>query len=159
MDRTSDFADFGKERIMTVFKENSAISKILSSNDTGETGGHQAGILVPKNPAILKFFPVLGNEEKNPRSILSFFDETGKRWDFAFIYYNNFLFEGTRNEYRLTRMTPFIRQNNLKAGDEIILKNDGGSVRLSILIRRLQSPGRNTGEPLRLGNTWKIIPI
>ncbi len=144
---------------MTGFKKNSAISKILSSNDTGETGGHQAGILVPKNPAILKFFPYLGNEEKNPRSILSFFDETGKRWDFAFIYYNNIRFGGTRNEYRLTRMTPFIRQNNLKAGDEIILKIDGGSGRLSISIRRFQSPGRNTGEPLHLGNTWKIIPI
>lgn len=144
---------------MTVFRENFAISKILSSNDTGETGGHQSGILVPKNPTILKFFPVLDNKEKNPRSILSFFDETGKRWDFAFIYYNNIHFGGTRNEYRLTRMTPFIRQNNLKAGDEIILKNDGGRGPLLISIRKLQSPGRHTGEILRLGNTWKIILI
>ena len=34
-----------------------AIEKTLSKNDTGETGGHQAGILVPKEPDILGFFP------------------------------------------------------------------------------------------------------
>ena len=29
------------------------ISKVLSSNDTGETGSHQAGILIPKGGEIL----------------------------------------------------------------------------------------------------------
>jgi len=32
-------------------------AKLLSANDTGETGGHQAGILVPKSDAeLLAFF-------------------------------------------------------------------------------------------------------
>ena len=33
-----------------------AVEKILSRNDTGETGGHQAGIHVPKKKEILSFF-------------------------------------------------------------------------------------------------------
>ena len=37
-----------------------AITKILSMNDTGETGGHQAGILVPKGGDVLRFFNNIG---------------------------------------------------------------------------------------------------
>ena len=47
-----------------------AITKELSANDTGHTGGHQAGILIPKNSRILSFFPKLGTESKNPRHYL-----------------------------------------------------------------------------------------
>ena len=36
-----------------------SITKVLSANDTGETGGHQAGILVPKEERLLSFFPAL----------------------------------------------------------------------------------------------------
>ncbi|TPN68808.1 hypothetical protein FJ980_32960, partial [Mesorhizobium sp. B1-1-5] len=36
-----------------------SIAKALSANDTGDTGGHQAGILVPKEEGILAFFPEL----------------------------------------------------------------------------------------------------
>ena len=38
---------------MTTNIRPSAISKELSANDVGETGGHQAGILVPKERKIL----------------------------------------------------------------------------------------------------------
>jgi len=98
-----------------------AIEKILSRNDTGETGGHQAGILVPKNPSIISFFPELDNETKNPRKKLYFIDSLGEVWLFNFIYYNNMFFGGTRNEYRLTGMTRYFRRYNLKESDRIIL--------------------------------------
>lgn len=103
-----------------------AITKTLSLNDSGETGGHQAGILVPRRADIVRFFPDLGNEEKNPRVALFFGDSSGRIWKFNFIYYNNKFFdpEGTRNEYRLTGMTAYIRENNLKAGDDIVLTRD-----------------------------------
>jgi ribosomal protein S28E/S33 len=133
-----------------------AISKILSANDTGETGGHQAGILIPKVSRILSFFPLLDPVEKNPRHHLVFNDEVGRRWKFAFIYYNNKLFGGTRNEYRLTRMTDFIRRNGLKPGDEIILSRQEGKGRL-ILYRRVKSPVRSAGDIMKLGSTWKVI--
>ena len=86
------------------------ISKVLSANDTGETGGHQAGLLIPKQERILSFFPSLDASTLNPRAHLQFEDDVGALWEFAFIYYNNGLFGGTRNEYRLTRMTRFMRE-------------------------------------------------
>ena len=68
----------------------SEIRKKLSANDVGKTGGHQAGILVPKEEHILSFFPVLDRAEKNPRMTLVMFERTNRaRWEFNFIFYNN----------------------------------------------------------------------
>src|SRR4051794_13059728 len=97
--------------------EEQSIEKGLSANEPGETGGHQAGILVPKEERLLSFFPRLDPRQYNPRCYLKFVDDGGTFWEFAFIYYNNKLFDGTRNEYRLTHMTKYIRQANLVAGD------------------------------------------
>ena len=107
----------------------SQISKILSNNDIGETGSHQAGICIPKKNDILSFFPELDKQIKNPREAMVFIDKSGGRWEFNFIYYNNKFFGGTRNEYRLTGMIPFIRENKLKAGDTVVLSHleDGSS--------------------------------
>jgi hypothetical protein len=134
------------------------ISKVLSRNDTGETGAHQSGILIPKDQQILSFFPTLGTDTKNPRHILTIRDEFEDRWTFAFIYYNNRYFGGTRNEYRLTRMTPFIKSQNLKAGDTITLIRD----RLEsfhITYSRLKEVDQNNDGILRLGTTWKVVKI
>lgn len=136
-----------------------AISKELSANDTGETGGHQAGILVPKEPRILAFFPRLDSSELNPRHHLMFHDDDGQRWEFAFIYYNNRLFGGTRNEYRLTRMTPYIRQCGLKPGDRIILRRDSDSGRRLISFRRASRLEWSASGALKLGGAWKEIKL
>ncbi len=135
-----------------------AITKVLSANDTGDTGAHQAGILVPKEPDVLHFFPPLGRSEKNPRYHLSFYDESETRWEFAFIYYNNRFFGGTRNEFRLTRMTPFMRTNGLKPGDELILEHDDEGKRY-VKYRRARGSGMGTDGVLRLGSAWKVIEI
>lgn len=135
-----------------------AISKILSANDTGDTGAHQAGILVPKNPEILSFFPPLDNSEKNPRYHLPFYDDSDARWEFAFIYYNNKYFGGTRNEFRLTRMTPFMRQNDLKPGDELILEREDKGKR-RVRYKRNRKSGMGNDGVLRLGSEWKVIEI
>lgn len=132
------------------------ITKTLSANDTGETGGHQAGILVPKDPRILEFFPRLDPKQRNPRAHLVFLDDSGTRWEFAFIYYNNRLFGGTRNEYRLTRMTGYIRSNGLVEGDELVFRKDGDAHRL-ISYRRARSPAVATGGVLKLGGGWTVI--
>lgn len=100
------------------------IKKTLSQNDVGETGGHQAGMLIPKKSDILDFFPALDSDAKNPRTKLLFSDDSGGKWEFAFIHYNNKLFGGTRDEYRLTGMTKYFKSNALKAGDSIILSKD-----------------------------------
>lgn len=128
------------------------VEKVLSANDTGETGGHQSGILVPKDPVILGFFPRLDASVKNPRAVLKVLDQAGRQWSFNFIYYNNRFFGGTRNEFRLTGMTDFFREFNLKAGDAVIL-HQLSSGHVNIDYRRASSNKR----VLRLTGTWKVI--
>jgi len=123
------------------------IVKILSSNDTGETGGHQAGILVPKTSELLSFFPELNGSTKNPRTIMTLRDDHNEAWSFNFIYYNNKFFGGTRNEYRLTGMTRYIRSNRLKAGDEIHFSKDSSGYRIkSKKNNKLDGPIKLTGR-------------
>jgi len=132
------------------------IAKILSANDTGETGGHQAGILVPKERDVLSFFPELDAGQYNPRCHLMFLDDSGTFWEFAFIYYNNALFGRTRNEYRLTRMTKYIRQAGLAVGDEVILLRDGDRYRVSF---KRKKQVERTGGVLKLGTGWRVIQL
>jgi hypothetical protein len=132
-----------------------AITKDLSRNDTGETGGHQAGILIPREEQILAFFPPLDRSVKNPRHQLNFTDSADEKWAFAYIYYNSRFFGGTRNEYRLTCMTQFLRSANLKAGDKLTLHRQGASYRISY--RRANQ--QETSERLKLGSTWRVVPI
>jgi hypothetical protein len=129
-----------------------AIEKVLSANDTGETGGHQAGICVPKSAGILSFFPPLNPTIKNPREVLDVTDDAGRDWSFTFIYYNNRFFGGTRNEYRLTGMTTFFREFNLKAGDKVVLRRESPR-----LIRISFKRAKELGKVLQLSATWKII--
>jgi len=129
-----------------------AIEKTLSANDTGETGGHQAGLCVPRDADVLDFFPKLDTGIKNPRAPIDVVDETGKEWTFSFIYYNNRFFGGTRNEYRLTCMTPYFKEFNLKAGDTILLWRKSPH-NLRIAFRRAN---QKTGV-LRLSSSWKVI--
>lgn len=138
------------------------ITKILSANDTGETGGHQAGLLIPRQTNIICFFPTLDSSRLNPRAHLRFEDQVGRFWEFAFIYYNNRQFGGTRNEYRLTRITKYVREASLLAGDELILRRhvDRG---YSISYRRANEPAAARNDAgrtvLKLGSGWKVINI
>lgn len=132
------------------------IAKVLSANDTGETGGHQAGILVPREPDVLAFFPALDATQYNPRVHLNFVDDSGSFWEFAYIYYNNLFFDGTRNEYRLTRMTKYIRQAGLAVGDEVILSRDGD--RYFVTHKRKQQVDR-AGGVLKLGTGWRVVEL
>jgi len=132
-----------------------AITKTLSSNDTGETGSHQAGPHIPKSRSILSFFPILTRSEKNPRIVLFFEDVEGIKWRFSFIYYNNRFYGGTRNEYRLTGMTKYFKKYGLKTGDRLTLRrNEGSEYRIEYL-KRSEQPE----DVLYLGNTWKVIRI
>jgi hypothetical protein len=132
------------------------VSKVLSANDVGDTGGHQAGILIPKGSRVLAFFPTLDSLKKNPRCLLTFRDDWQDQWTFAFIYYNNRFFGGTRNEYRLTRMTDFLRRRNARPGDSIILVRDNANLYRISFERLVSLPQANSGR-LKLSTTWKVI--
>ena len=137
-----------------------AIEKTLSKNDTGETGSHQAGIAIPKITEILSFFPDLDKKIKNDNIQMNFKDSSGKTWEFKFIYYNNKFHDdgGTRNEYRLTKTTGFIKNYALKEGDIITLskyKND----QYSIGFTENKSSPETPGDILILGNSWRTVRI
>ncbi|MBR8348873.1 EcoRII N-terminal effector-binding domain-containing protein [Burkholderia ambifaria] len=136
------------------------IRKKLSPNDVGTTGGHQAGILVPKEEHILLFFPTLDKSVKNPRMKLVVFErENRERWEFNFIYYNNKLFkEGTRNEYRLTGMTKFMRAIDAKVDDVLVFSRDeNASFEVDIIRSNVSYGPQIDGNTLVLGGGWTII--
>ena len=104
--------------------------KLLSKTDTGQSNTHQAGLLIPKTvPGLLEFLPRLDASQKNPSAEVLCRDESNKCWSFRFIYYNGKLFRdgGTRNEFRLTRTTEYLKSRNAQEGDifEITILEDG----------------------------------
>ena len=134
------------------------VSKILSANDLGLTGGHQAGILVPKQPEILRFFPSLDDTHLNPRCDVSVFcSETSQYWVFHFIYYNNKVVgSGTRNEYRLTHMTGYLRVLGADVGDTLsFIRSAVGDVEIRLDRQKLSLHA--AGKPAELSTPgWKF---
>lgn len=97
-----------------------AAIKILSENDIGINGSHQAGFLVPKLFIKEGLFQKLSDTEMNPRLKLKFIDlKDGSDVFLNYIYYNNKFFGGTRHEYRLTGLTRWIKNHGLQPGDSI----------------------------------------
>jgi hypothetical protein len=134
-----------------------SLHKILSKNDTGETGGHQDGFHIPKTREALLFFTQLEEGARNPRAQIVFIDtETNEQWTFSFIYYNNKLFGGTRNEYRLTRVARYIKSKGLSSGDTVMLDR----VNSKYVITHKQAAELNEGEGLlRLSGKKKVVYI
>lgn len=134
-----------------------SLHKILSKNDTGETGGHQDGFHIPKTREALLFFPQLEEGARNPRAQIVFLDtESNEQWTFSFIYYNNKLFGGTRNEYRLTRVARYIKTKGLSSGDTVILD----CVNSNYVITHKQAAELNEGDGLlRLSGKKKVVYI
>jgi type II restriction enzyme len=70
-----------------------AYCKFLSANDTGDTGGHQAGIYITKN-AISILFGTPGVRGENKDRFVKVLWQDDFTTDSRFIYYGT----GTRNE-------------------------------------------------------------
>ncbi len=136
------------------------VEKVLSANDCGETGAHQAGALIPKDDKILNFFPRLNAKEKNPRCALRFRDDSGVVHRFFFIYYNSRLLGcGTRNEYRLTCMTSYIKSCNLKVGDVLLFSKSGEEDHVSYKRSADSQRAPEDGVILVKSGQWKVIKI
>jgi hypothetical protein len=111
--------------------------KVLSSNDVGSTGGHQSGVVIPKSVANGGFFPHLEPSSLNPRQTLSaILHPSNKSITLNYIYYNGKLHEtSTRNEYRLTGISSFLKDVGAQEGDKLILTkvaSDRYSLRLEV---------------------------
>lgn len=82
--------------------------KIVSPNDAGETGGHQAGIYLPKN-TISFFFETPGVKGENKEQFINIEWIDNSTTKSRIIYYG----KGTRNEYRITRLGKKLIVNSL----------------------------------------------
>lgn len=136
--------------------------KVLSRNDTGETGGHQSGISIPKNVASSQIFPKLGIETLNPRVTVTFFDDNNKAWSFQYIYYNDIHFGKPRSkghdEYRMTCVKDFIREYDIKSGDQIWFGLDSkGVTRIGFVKADKEDEPIGGKVVIKLSNKWKSI--
>lgn len=99
--------EISSKAIQAVLSGKLAFCKFLSSNDTGETGGHQSGIYVSK-PAVGILFDVVGVRGENKERWVRI------KWQDDFETYSRFIYYGcgTRDEYRITnfgRGFPFLK--------------------------------------------------
>lgn len=139
--------------------------KTLSANDVGTTGGHMGGILVPKGDGeLLAFLPTLDASTLNPSAWIDCVAPDGSPLRLRFVYYNNRLQTpgGTRNEYRITYLTKFLRDAGAKEGDIFeIAKADGSSVyRIRVISRGdLGPPASGDDGPIRIKLTtgWRRV--
>lgn len=104
--------------------------KFLSANDTGETGGHQDGIYIPKNSFSL-IFDAPGIKGQNKETDSEIVWQNDFRTTACFKYYG----QGTRNEYRIThfgRGFPFL-QPEYTGALAVILKCKDASYKAYVL--------------------------
>lgn len=88
------------ESAILAVKENEySFCKFISANDAGSTGAHQAGIYIPKNSIDL-IFDGPGQLGVNMERFATMEWTNGSISNCRFIYYG----QGTRNEYRMTRI-------------------------------------------------------
>lgn len=94
-----------------------AYCKFITPNDTGQTGGHQAGYHLHIDSWPL-FFDSPGQKGSNKERFVKIRWQDSFETDSRFIYYG----VGTRNEYRVTRFGrgfPFLKEENV--GDLLVL--------------------------------------
>ena len=100
-------ANYALQAIYSATQGRKVFCKFLSANDTGLTGGHQAGIYISK-PAVPILFDQAGTKGQNCEKWVKVKWCNDFETDTRFIYYG----KGTRNEYRITNFGhgfPFLK--------------------------------------------------
>lgn len=138
-------------------------SKVLSANDVGATGGHQGGILVPKSETeLLEFLPYLDPSIKNPDAWIECVDENREVRRFRFVYYNNRLHDvgGTRNEYRITYMTQYLKSVHAREGDTLEISKGPQDHRYVMRVIRQQenmTPAYQGVLRIKISSGWSRV--
>ena len=131
------------------------VQKTLSPNDMGDTRSHQAGIHVPK--ALARFFPALNESALNPRLNLQLEDERGVVGTCTYIHYNNrVVSDGTRDEYRITRIRSFLTECGARTGDTIEFSRKGDNQYLVTIVGSQATPEPDT-VVVDLAHGWKTV--
>jgi len=134
------------------------ISKVLTSNDVGATGSHQAGIVIPSQIAECGFFPTLNHGIINPRIQISVeIPPTGSFLKINYIYYNGRLHgTSTRNEFRITGLTGFLKSQGAFQGDSLTFSRDAGG-HYSMILESAEESSKNYDDVIVLRlNAWTL---
>lgn len=121
-----------------------SFSKVLTLNDVGKTGSHQAGLHIPKkDKELLEFLPTLDVKTLNPSTWIKCIDDHNESWRFRFVYYNNKFHSltGRRNEFRLTHTTKYLRSNSALENDAFLIskESDDDFYRIKLIQKSLKS--------------------
>jgi hypothetical protein len=130
------------------------LRKTLTANDVGATGSHQVGVHVPKPMAA--FFPPLVESTLNPEAWLHIrHGELDMYW--RYIHYNNAVVRtGTRDEYRLTHVTGFLRGIAAAPGDVLEFTR----IRpLEYRVQLLAGPESEGGFVLSTHGPWRVVRL
>lgn len=152
MDTESDWI----KAVEAVQEAPAAFFKFVSANDSGETGGHQSGFLIPK-PAISIFIDEPRKKGENYEK------EIQIEWQDGFITESIFRYYGkeTRNEYRLAKFgTKFCFKERIQTGDLLVISRVTASCYKAFIIK-LEEDIENFLESLGLSpvDAGKIITI
>ena len=121
-----------------------SFSKVLTSNDIGKTGSHQAGLHIPKtNKELIEFLPALNGGTLNPCTWITCIDEHNESWRFRFVYYNNKFhsLSGRRNEFRVTHTAKYLKSNTAFEGDIFVISKGSADVyyRIKLIQKQIES--------------------
>ena len=133
------------------------VQKTLSPNDMGDTRSHQAGIHVPK--VLVHFFPALNESTLNPRSNVRLRSEQDVIGTCTYIHYNNkVISDGTRDEYRITRIRSFLTECGARTGDTIEFNRVGDYQYLVRIVEPETKPVSDT-VVVDLASGWKTVRV
>lgn len=138
--------------------------KTLSANDVGSTGAHMGGILIPKGDGeLLAFLPHLDPKEYNPNEWILCVTPDGREFRLRYVYYNNRLHKptGTRNEYRLTHLTKYLRSEGAKEGDMFEISKKDGAIQYLVNIvpakKDSDDPVDDGPVRIRISTGWRRV--
>jgi len=141
--------------VQSAQKAEIAFTKFITANDTGSTGGHQAGFHIHKNAWPL-FFSKSGEKGSNRDLMVTI------KWQNDFVTTSRFIYYGvgTRNEYRLTRFGkgfPFLTDDNV--GDLLVLcKRESTNYEAFVLQKDEEIEDFLAALNITVNDTNKIIP-
>jgi hypothetical protein len=134
-------------------RDASRLRNVLTRNDIGTTGSHQAGFHVPKS--VLDHFPRLDSTYLNPDCWIAVESDYGSfRW--RFIHYNNRSVGGTRDEYRLTHIREFLLRAGASAGDILEFVRRGTD---AYTCRIIDAKGGEDSLVLSTSGPWRVVVI
>lgn len=138
--------------------------KTLSANDVGSTGAHMGGILIPKGDGeLLAFLPYLDPKEYNPDEWILCVTPDGREFRLRYIYYNNRFHKpnGTRNEYRITHLTKYLKSEGAKEGDIFEISKEQGATHYLINVvpakKDAEEPVNDGPVRIKISAGWRRV--